>query len=410
MKIKIIIVLVINFYVVCYAQGTKIEVKKDRTSNIGSDDNINDTIIETVLVKQLKQGTTQTIDEAGAGLSKIQFGIDELEATLQIADEVLKLNGFKALDTDNFNKKVKNVFGRIIDPKSKSIFLHVNFFDKCDRDFVMYNNNEIDYDGIFIEKQRKIILKFYYIPELIDYQKQYSKLNNIENTKIIRKSSIDNLEIEIPHWKDIPNLKDQRKKNIQTIVARNMYLFNDSRAYFKWLLLNDQSFMEKLVTNFGYYDDKELLKWVVENTKVDSNTPNELDKIFWNKKCDGTVKLNLEIFPVLKDIIKSNDIDYFEPLKEYVMYLLTNKEIRKELPLQDRAKLLAHLVYFGEQYRYDKNYNDKSYFMQRIWMRDIDDSVKKEIIRNNYYNLPDYKNLYEKSEEYQNALVDENGG
>ncbi|MBP4136757.1 hypothetical protein [Flavobacterium geliluteum] len=48
--------------------------------------------------------------------------------------------------------------------------------------------------------------------------------------------------------------------------------------------------------------------------------------------------------------------------------------------------------------------------MQRIWMRDIDGSVQKEIIRNNYYNLPDYKNLFIKSEEYQNTLADENGG
>ncbi|MDR7212202.1 hypothetical protein [Flavobacterium piscis] len=381
--------------------------KKDIRSTIENVNKMNDTIIETVLTKQLKQGTSQTIDEAGAGLPKIQFGIDELEAAVQIADEVLKSNGFKELDKEDFNQKVKNVFGRIIDPKSKSIFLHVNFFDKCDREFVMYNNNEIDYDGIFIEKQRKIILKFYYIPELIDYQKQYSKLNNIENTKIIRKSSIDNLEIEIPHWKDIPNLKDQRKKNIQTLVARNMYLFNDSRAYFKWLLLNDQNFMQRLVTIFGYYDDKELLKWVVENTKFDSNNPNELDKIFWNKKCDGTVKLNTEIYSLLKEIINSNDPKCLEALKEYVNYLLMESDQKNDLSIKDRANLLAHLVYFGEQYRYDQKYNDQSFFMQRIELLDLGGVLRKEIERNNFYNLPNYKNLYKKSEEYQEALIQE---
>ncbi|CAM3888937.1 MULTISPECIES: hypothetical protein [Flavobacterium] len=196
----------------------------------------------------------------------------------------------------------------------------------------------------------------------------------------------------------------------QKIIARNMYLFNDSKAHFKWLILNDAKFMKSLVTKFGYYEDKELLKWVVENTTFDDDNPEALDQLLWNKKCDGTVKLNLEIFPILKEIIEPNDRDYFEALKMYVMYLMEEKDKRNELSLQDRAKLLAHLVYFGEQYRYDTNFNDKSYFMQRIWMRDLDGSIQKEIVKNNYYNLPDYQNLYKKSEEYQDALVDENGG
>lgn len=400
-KIKMCLFLVIS--------NVGCQEKKDIRSSIENVNKMNDTIIETVLTKQLKQGTSQTIDEAGAGLPKIQFGIDELEATVQIAHEVLKSNGFKELDQEDFSQKVKNVFGRIIDTNSKSIFLYVNFFDKCDKEFVMYNNNEIDYDGIFIEKQRKIILKFYYIPELIDYQKQYSKLNNIENNKIIRKSSIDNLEIEIPHWKDIPNLKDQRKKNIQTLVARNMYLFNDSRAYFKWLLLNDQNFMQSLVTTFGYYDDNELLKWVVENTKFDSNNPAELDKLFWNKKCDGTVKINLGVFPILKKIITPEEPKYLEALKEYVNNLLYS-DTRNELSIKDRANLLAHLVYFGEQYRYNKNYEDQSFFMQRIELLDLGGVLRKEIERNNFYNLPNYKDLYKKSEEYQNQLINEYEG
>jgi hypothetical protein len=132
------------------------------------------------------------------------------------------------------------------------------------------------------------------------------------------------------------------------------------------------------------YDDKELLKWVVENTKFDSNNPAELDELFWNKKCNGTVKLNLEIFPVLKEIITPEEPQYLEALKEYVMYLLADKDKRNELSLQDRSKLLAHLVYFGEQYRYDKNYNDKSYFMQRISLFVLDGSIEKEVERNNF--------------------------
>jgi hypothetical protein len=188
-----------------------------------------------------------------------------------------------------------------------------------------------------------------------------------------------------------------------------MYLFDDSQAYFKWLILNDEDFMEKLVTNFGYYDDKELVKWAVENTKFDSKNASELDKIFWNKKCDGTVKLNTEIYSILKEIITPENPKYLETLKEYVNYLLDSDK-KNDLSIKDKASLLAHLVYFGEQYRYDKNYNDKSYFMQRIELFDLGGSIRKEIEHNNFYNLPDYKNLYKKSEEYQDQLVTEYGG
>ena len=359
--------------------------------------------LEEILIKQIKSGASEEYS------SYENYGEKDLNALVIIEDSILKSNGFKAIGTIKFNEKIKKIFNRIIDNNSENKYLKIETYKEniCDKSLLFYPRSA-EYQNIYISKTNKFITYFYPLPQIIDYVNLYPELSKYEEKPF----TIETMEgkMDITRWKDIPNLKDQRKKNNQILIARNMYLFNDSRAHLKWLILNDEYFMQSLVTSFGYYDDKELLKWVVENTKFDSNNPKELDKIFFNKKCDGTVKLNLEIFPVLKEIIKPGDANYFEALKMYVMYLLEDKDKRNELSLQDRSKLLAYLVYFGEQYRYDKNYNDKSYFMQRIWMRDIDDSVKKEIIRNNYYNLPDYKNLYAKSKEYQNALADENGG
>ncbi|KNB63048.1 hypothetical protein [Chryseobacterium sp. Hurlbut01] len=45
-----------------------------------------------------------------------------------------------------------------------------------------------------------MISDFYYIPEIIDYQREFPKLIDIKNIKI-RKSSIDDLDIKIPHCK-----------------------------------------------------------------------------------------------------------------------------------------------------------------------------------------------------------------
>lgn len=377
--IKLICLFIINS---CNSQ------KKETSLNTSSKKNSSDLVIGKDESKNNKDNMKLNVKEVKEYLEKqeriesdeVEFenpyilGDKDLQLTFPIIKKSLVNGGY---NDKNFFERVNKIFGL---KKNNSQYYFAKYFDvSClkwdDKDFFKKTFWVDRQQYVMINFENKIITDAFSLKEIVE-------VNN------------DSLVIKVP----------------QKIISRNMYLFNDNRAYFKWLIINDKYFMQSLVTTFGYYNDKELLKWVVENTKFDSNNPNELDKIFWNKRCDGTVKVNLEIFPVLKEIIKPSGIDYFEPLKEYVMYLLKDKDKRNELSLQDRSKLLAHLVYFGEQYRYDKNYNDKSYFMQRIWMRDIDDSVKKEIIRNNYYNLPDYKNLYEKSEEYQNALVDENGG
>jgi len=374
--------------------------------------------IEEVLKSQLLAGKSALYNETADG-ETYKFEEKDLQVTIPYLKSALKNAGFKFIDDELFLKKIKTVFGRIIDMKLASKYLYLTTLDNCNKELVFYTNDhtvQINPPSYYIIKKDNFITELYSVPQIIDYQKEYPKIADIENS--IKTDLIKNgMRLQLYLWKEAEknkepeyNLKNLRKKNIQTLVARNMYLFNDSRAHFKWLILNDEYFMQSLVRTFGYYDDKELLKWVVEKTKFDKDNPQDLDKLFWNKKCSGTVKLNLEIFPVLKEVIKPNGIDYFEPLKEYAMYLLTNKEIRKELPLQDRAKLLAHLVYFGEQYRYDQNYNDQSFFMQRIELFDLDGSLKKEIENNNFYNLLNYRDLYKRSEEYQNKLTDENGG
>ena len=395
---KILIILIINFNMASCAQGTKKEVK-DSTNNIKNDSNME----KEVLIDQLKAGKYNGSYE----FESYEYSEKDLLASLKCISIILKSNGYKNIPNKEFNEKIKKIFGRIIDNNSNSKFLFVDIFEKCNKEHI-FSRLGI-YENVFIIKKDCFITSLYAIPELIDYQKEYPDLKHIENQIIYRNEPDLGQQITIPHWKDITDLAKQRKNNIQNLVARNMYLFNNNRAYFKWLILNDENFMNRLVTSFGYYEDKELLKWVIESTKFESKNANELDKLFWNKKCDGTIKLNTEIYSILKEIITPNDPKYLETLKEYVNYLLYS-DTRNELSVKDRANLLAHLVYFGEQYRYDEKYNDQSFFMQRIELLDLGGVLRKEIERNNFYNLPNYKNLYKKSEEYQDQLVTEYGG
>ena len=364
----------------------------------------NDGLIKT-LTKQIEAGNDQTY---GAFLD---YDKNDLDVSIKIIDTLLKNNGYKKVSNEIFSKKIKAIFNRTIDQTSDIPYLKIDTYSDnvCDKK-IKYYPLSVDAQYLYVAKLYNFVTYFYPLPEIMDYQKLYPQVKKSEEKDIIIDDKIENIKVRASQWKDHSDLTEQRKKNIQTLVARNMYLFNDSRAYFKWLILNDKYFMQSLVTTFGYYEDKELLKWVVENTKFDKDNPKDLDQIFWNKKCDGTVKLNLGIFPVLKEIIIPEDVKYFEALKAYTMYLLEEKNKRNKLSLQDRSKLLAHLVYFGEQYCYDNNYNDQSFFMQRIYLFDLDGSIEKEIERNNFYNLPNYTNLYKKSEKYRGELVDENGG
>lgn len=351
-----------------------------------------DSIVESVLKKQLKQGSTYTIDEAGAGLQKIQFETKELEAAAIVAGELLMSNGFNTLGAEDFNKKIKNIFGRIIDSHSQSNFLYVNFFDKCDRKPAMYHNNEIDYEGLFIDKQRKIITDFYYIPELVNYQKEYSQLNDVENIIIIRKSSIDNLDIEIPHWKDIANLNETRKKNIQTIIARNMYLFNDNKLYAEWLVDNDKRFVQLLVKNFGFTKELKFNDLTMNEYLNNYQTSSDIGDIIFVKNCKGELEIRTELLKYIKEHTKSDENRLLNALENFGYALKDNTNFTAD----EKYKILAYIgntvdpfylnfaginsgnaVWNAESVLYNSIVNDKNII-----------SVFKQ---NNYYGLPDLK-------------------
>lgn len=234
-------------------------------------------------------------------------------------------------------------------------------------------------------------------------------MDNVENDKIFRKSSIDDLDIEIPNWRDIPNLKEIRKKNLQTIVARNMYLFNDNRAQFKWLILNDQFFMSNLVKTFGYTKDIELLQWVIEKTNFDKNNPQIYGELFWIEQCDGTVRIHSNTFKVLQKLYLPNDSseNRFIPenIKNYIQYFGGNtQQDSKNISQTDKIKILANLAYFVEQYKYDQRYNDSSKIMGmlRYLLTPADFDILE---KNNYFNLPKFKEWWNNAD-YDEYIID----
>jgi hypothetical protein len=360
-----------------------------------------DTIIPKVLKKQLREGSNKSIDEAGAELVKIPFDIEELEASAETAKKILLSNGFKELSDNEFSSKIKDIFGRVIDSNSGNPFLYVNYFDKCDRSFVTYSNNSVDYEGGYIDKQRRLFTDFYYLPEILDYQKEYPTLNEVEFTKITRKSS-SQVDVEIPHWKEVANLKEQRKVNIQRIIARNMYLFNDNKTYIIWLVTHDKNFIKLLVKNFGYDKESKFNEMLI-NEYIQPKDQYKIGELIFAKNCNKELEVRDGILQSLADTYQksSNPKDLFG-LMEFGSKLLETDEYNNYSE-KEKIKMIAYMAntydfLFKKNHRNQEGWDPRwnilgAYFEDDSKSKIKWSQLKEEMQKNNYYNLFNLKEV-----------------
>ncbi|PQL95931.1 hypothetical protein [Apibacter adventoris] len=362
--------------------------------------------IEKVLSNQLENGVGQFIESAGVELPKEEFTNEELDISTYLGEKILDSNGYKIISNKEFYNKVETIFKRKLDSTSQNKYVYVNLNDICNKTFLKYPNWE--FQGFYIIKGRNFISRFYFVPEIIDYQKEYPKVAEIENTmSLTKKYDDDNISIE--RWKDFEDLAQNRRFNQQLLISRNKYLFNDDKSQFAWLINNDEDFMQSLVTTFGYTEDKKLLKWAFEKQgfKYQKYPPDEIlenyGNFLWTKQCNGEIKLHPNTLNLIKELVKPSskygNEEYILYLAEYINYLVNNEK-ETELNLQQKAKIAAYLLAFGEQYKYNKEYGYNQMFLGKfIFYQDPDKKYKKEFEKNNYYNLPNLKKWYQQAEQ-----------
>ena len=346
---------------------------------------------ERVLEKQLLKANS--ISNEVTTIQYYPYDKEDLEISIELLDSILKKDGYNLID--NFDSKVKAVFGNI------KLFDNIYFLktdNKC------YNSNEILYNdsegfkfNLYFSIDKKLMIGQYAIPELIDYRTKYPEISKIEDTISVTKKDKEGENIYVTRWRDISDLKEQRKKNIETLVARNKYLFNDDKDSFDWLIKNDVFFMEQLVKRFGYTQDFELLEWVIKKTHYDKNSPEDYGSLFWVKNCDSTIKLHSNTFKVLQKLYNvKTAYQILEDIKGYINYLGDEEQNKKEdLTEEQRIKILANIVYFGEQYKYT---DDSSYQMMGRLRYFLSDSQVDILIKNKYFNLPKFKEWWDKAD------------
>ncbi|WP_133147501.1 hypothetical protein [Chryseobacterium aquaticum] len=387
-------ILLLGLFLMTNKCNSQIPNQMSKTDNTKQDSYIS------ILKSQLIAGVSGEKNETD--YTTYQFIVKDIEATETIILEELKNNGYKIPSSEKFNNKIDEIFKRIIDPKSESKYLQINFEDKCSKNFSLFKNlNSIDVNpySTYVFKKGLFISDFYSIPEILDYTK-ISDLTKIENEAEVNNRSA---EIKIFYWKDISDLKQSRKKNIQTIIARNMYLFNDSKAYITWLVQNDQTFIKNIIKVFGYDKEPKFNESVINNLNTKSvNNLEELYNYIVSKTCNGKLEIRDLFLKSYSDIYNNSKNVQDVLILKYLSSEIISNILKNNYNDAEKNKILAHIANIYDplfkKYHHDgQNWGEmtiladyRDYLDREEW-----EKVKQEYQKNNYYNLPNLKAMIE---------------
>lgn len=315
----------------CFFGLIRCQEKKENTANRSPKIKTMQKIeISSVLAEQIKKGAAE---EYG---SFSNYSEKDLNALIDIEDSILQSNGYKNLSSSQFAMKVEQIFGRKIDYNSNTDFLKLDIYNKCDKELVFLPFSS-ENQNLYISKKNKLISYFYPIPLIIDYQKLYPDMSRLENT------SIDIETNDGPHkvtlWKDIPNLKEQQKKNARMLVSRNMYLFNDNKTYITWLVTQDPIFIKILVKEFGYTKEPKFTHLAMTDYLEKYQTSTDIGDIIFVKNCQGELQIRTELLQYIKDHTKSDENRLLTALENFGYALKDNTTFDKD----EKYKIMAYI-------------------------------------------------------------------
>ncbi|MGH1518302.1 hypothetical protein [Chryseobacterium sp. JK1] len=341
------------------------------------------TEIRSILEEQLKKGAAE---EYG---SFSNYSEKDLNALIELEDSILQSNGYKNITNDQFTAKVEQIFGRKIDYTTSSNFLKVDTYNKCDKE-LSYVPLSAEYQNIYISKKNKLLSYFYPLPLLIDYQKNYPDLKKIEDNPI--EVETDGSKIKVARWKDIPNVKEQQKKNVQIVVARNMYLFNDNKTYVTWLVTQDPAFVKTLVKQFGYTKEPKFNDLTMNDYLTNYQTSSDIGDIIFTKNCKGELEIRTELLKYIKDHTKSDENRLLTALENFGYALKDNHSFTSD----EKYKILAYIGNTVDPFYLDFagiNSGNAVWNAESVLYNSVvkDKNIISVFQKNNYYGLPDLK-------------------
>jgi len=325
----------------------------------------------------------------------------DLQVLVDFEKQILINNGYKKLKDKDFKLKINEIFGLQLDYSSDAKYVIADISGECKEELVFEPfTSEKTY--IYVSKENNFITFFLPLPNIVDYLRLYPDLAEYESVPITKET--DQGKINILQWKDIQSLAEQRPINLQTLISRNKYLFNERRADFAWLKFNDKPFLESLVKTFGYVKDQELLKFVLENN---NKSIEGFGKILWNEKCDGKVVFNTETVKLIQESSLEKQQHYVDEIAGYLAYEIQNNAAVLKESFSKKAEILGKIAYYGE--KTGKKIN-KSFLCFKILLLNKErERYEEEFRKNNYYNISDFKEIWEETKTENSGVLLEKG-
>ncbi|REC60665.1 hypothetical protein DRF65_19675 [Chryseobacterium pennae] len=352
------LILLIFILISCSGKNKKEQEEVIKPTNTVIQQDISTNQVKDILDKQAYLENDETEDKYT--LSKI-----DLDIVSDLISKGLKNKGYKEPSSENFSKKTNSIFRLDI-----KCIQH----GKIDTRYLVYHGNLLDASqstlednlfesyaetgNIFFDQKNKLLTPFVLLKNIVTIKGQ-------------------NYSTHIP----------------ENIIARNKYLFNDSKADLAWLKFNDKAFLEILVRDFGYVRDKDLLEWYIKGNGIEKyrNDKETYLKVFYAKNCDKSFVVHSETF----SFMDSDSEKYSKEILSVLEDIRTDRIKLENLDFHEKSKLIAYLLYFGEKHKEKTGLTFS--FMGTFYEHSQEDLQKKyddEFKKQKYYGLPSFEKYW----------------
>lgn len=281
----------------------------------------------------------------------------------------LKNAGFRFISDKDFSKKLSLFFSISEKNNCKKILIEPEYITLFGNDMdgapETWRNNQYELSfftqNLFLAKKEKFLMEMFLVKDLI-------KFNN------------NSYSIQLPKY----------------IIARNKYLFNDSKADLPYLLHNDQDFLKALVIVFGYEKEPKINELVMRDYEERNHLQHreEIGDILFVKDCEGKLEIREGLLEYIARRTQSEEKRLADALYSFIVTYLEDKT---QFTPAEKRKIVAYAAQTYEPL-YEKFYKIGWPMGSMLMMYlQSDEGAAEEFRKNRYYGLPDLQRYTEQA-------------
>lgn len=373
-------------------------------SSVLSNKNTTTMDFPTCLTRQLKAG--YAAEKSETDYPNYIYSSDDLDCTIQLLENELKKANYRFPTAEELAVQVKMIFDRQLDYSLASKYVYISGNSNCERE-LRFNRNSLDEmvpKSYYLVKEKGFITELFAVPEIVDYQKTFPDAAKSE-------TEIPNIEnnIKIFKWKDVDNLREIRRSNVDRLINRNLFLFNSKSLALHWLLEHDADFMKLLLTKYGYDKSEQMNRFFINSIRLEKR-PIDVISYFLRESCDGKMlKVNSNfINSYLKKYEETHNPGDVMILRSIAAHVISDKSFMK-YSSNEKMKIVSNLANVFDPL-FKKYHNNSVDWGTLTIFADLVDyygeewaKMKSVIVANNYYGLSNVKDAIEYAEQFDSA-------